>query len=174
MKMLSRFWVFFDYLLGIMATIGMVILTGMMLVVCWEVVTRYFLGRGTLWVLEFCEYALLYITFLGSAWLLKREGHVEMDLIILRLNRKTQAIVNGVVSILGAILCSVFAWFGLVVALDRLSRGIVQPTLVAPPDFPLFAVIPVGFFLLFIQFLRRAHRILTTKEAEKPEERIMA
>jgi TRAP-type C4-dicarboxylate transport system permease small subunit len=174
MRLLSRFWAFFDYLLGIMAAFGMVILTAMMLVVCWEVITRYFLGRGTVWVLEFSEYALLYITFLGGAWLLKREGHIEMDLIIIRLSRKTQAIVKGVVSILAAILCSVFAWFGSVVALDHLSRGILQPTLVAPPDFPLFAVIPVGFFLLFIQFLRRAYRILTTKEAAKPEERVMA
>lgn len=174
MRRLSRLGFFFDYLLGIMAVIGMVILTGMMLVVCWEVVSRYFLGRGTVWVIEFCEYALLYITFLGAAWLLKREGHVEMDLIIIRLSRKTQAIVQGSVSILAAILCSVFAWFGSVVALDHLSRGILQPTLVAPPDFPLFAVIPVGFFLLFIQFLRRAYRILITREETKPEERLMA
>jgi len=174
MKLFSRFWSIFDYILGIMAAVGMVILTLMMLIVCWEVVSRYFLGRGTVWVIEFSEYALLYITFLGTAWVLRREGHVEMDLITIRLNRKAKAIVKGMVSILAALLCSVFSWFGSVVAFDHLSRGMHQPTLMNPPDFPLLVIIPVGFFLLFIQFLRRAYRYLIIKDLEETREKVMS
>jgi TRAP-type C4-dicarboxylate transport system permease small subunit len=157
-----------------LAILGMVILTLMMLVVCWEVITRYFFGRGTVWVIEFCEYAILYITFLGTAWVLKREGHVEMDLITIRLKHKTQVVIKGVVSILAALLCFVFTWFGSVVALEHLSRGMHQPTLVGPPDFPLFAVIPVGFFLLCVQFLRRAYRYLIIKDLTETKERVMS
>jgi TRAP-type C4-dicarboxylate transport system permease small subunit len=152
----------------------MLILILMMLVVCWEVVSRYFMGRGTVWVIEFSEYALLYITFLGTAWVLKRGGHVEMDLMTVRLKTRTQAVIKGAVSILGAFLCFVFTWFGSVVALEHLARGMHQPTLVGPPDFPLLAVIPLGFFLLGVQFLRRAHRFLITKEIKKTKEHVMS
>jgi vacuolar-type H+-ATPase subunit I/STV1 len=76
-------------------------------------------------------------------------------------------LVKGIVSILGGILCGVFTWFGAEVALDHLIRGLRQPTMMSPPDFPLLAVIPVGFFTLFVQFLRRAHRLLTSEELKK-------
>jgi TRAP-type C4-dicarboxylate transport system permease small subunit len=154
-------------MLEFMAVLGMVIMVLVMLVVCYEVVIRYFLGRGSDWVIEFSEYALLYITFLGVGWLLRREGHVEMDILIVWFSPRTQMLVKGIVSILGGILCGVFTWFGAEVALDHLIRGLRQPTMMSPPDFPLLAVIPVGFFTLFVQFLRRAHRLLTSEELKK-------
>jgi TRAP-type C4-dicarboxylate transport system permease small subunit len=174
MSIRTQFWKGFDTILHLLAILGMVILTLMMLVVCWEVVTRYFFGRGTVWVIEFSEYAILYITFLGTAWVLKRDGHVEMDLITNRLKHKTQAVIKGAVSILAALLCFVFTWFGSGVALEHLSRGMHQPTLVGPPDFPLLAVIPVGFFLLCVQFLRRAYRYLIIKDITEAKERVMS
>jgi TRAP-type C4-dicarboxylate transport system permease small subunit len=158
----------FDHMLEVMAVLGMVIMVLVMLVICYEVVTRYFLGRGSAWVIEFSEYALLYITFLGAGWLLRREGHVSMDILVLSFSPKRQILLKGIVSLLGGILCGLFTWFGAEVALDHLERGLRQPTLIGPPDFPLFAVIPVGFFMLFIQFLRRAHRLLTSEDLKKP------
>jgi TRAP-type C4-dicarboxylate transport system permease small subunit len=167
-------WKLFDDILHFLASIGMIILTLMMFAVCWEVLTRYFFGRGTVWVIEFSEYALLYITFLGTAWVLRREGHVEMDLVTIRLKQKSQIVIKGAVSVLASLLCFVFAWFGSTVTLDHLSRGMHQPTLVGPPDFPLLAVIPIGFFLLGVQFLRRAYRFLIAKEILKTKARVMS
>src|SRR4030043_641609 len=112
MRSLGRFWIFFDYLLEVLAVFGMVLLTFIMLSVCWEVITRYFLGRGTIWVDEICEYILLYITFLGTAWLLKNEWHVTMDIVIARLNLKTRLLINSVTSLLGALLCLILALAG--------------------------------------------------------------
>lgn len=165
MKLLTKGWTIFDRIISLLAILGASLLTFMMLAVSWEVISRYFLGRGVIWVIEFSEYALLYITFLGTAWLLKREGHVKMDIALTRLNPKTQLLINSITSILGAILCLVIAWAGAEVAWDHLQRGLHQPTLIAPPDFPIFAVIPVGSFLLFIQFLRRAYSFLESWRA---------
>jgi hypothetical protein len=62
------------------------------------------------------------------------------------------------------------AWSGVDVALDYLQRGQHRPTLLAPPDFPLFAVMPVGFFLLAVQFLRRSrHAFLAPDDALKKD-----
>ena len=157
MKLLARGWIIFDRINGILALMGGILLIFMMLAVCYEVVSRYFLGGGIIWVVEFSEYILLYITFLATAWLLRKDGHVKMDIVLTRLKLKTQIIVNSITSIAGAITCLVIAWAGAEVAWDHLQRGLYQPTLIEPPDFPIFAVIPVGSFLLFIQFLRRSY-----------------
>jgi len=173
MKLLMRCWKIFDGLLGFLAGIGMVLLTLMMLAVCWEVVTRYFLGKGTIWVIEFSEYTMLYMTFLGTAWLLRKEGHVEMDIVTITLSLRAQRILKIGTSVVAGLLCIVLMWSGAEVALDHLMRGLHQPTLLAPPDFPLFAIIPVGFFLLSIQFLRRAYNHLVVKELKEEKERVM-
>lgn len=173
-RLLIRWGRTFDHFLGIIAVLGMVIMTATMLAVCWEVVSRYFLSRATIWVIEFSEYALLYMTFLGTAWLLKQDGHVEMDLLAIWLSEKTRRLMRGIVSLFGALLCLVLGWFGAVVSLDHLRRGLHQPTLIGPPDFPLLAVIPLGFFLLFIQFLRRAYGCLEDQKGVGAKERLLS
>jgi C4-dicarboxylate transporter, DctQ subunit len=126
--------------------------------VVWEVITRYFLGQGTTWVDEVGGHCMRALTFLGAAWLLKNEGHIEMDIITVNLNRGHRLLIKAFTSLLGAIMCFVATWVGTDVAFDRLHRGLHRPTPLEPPDFPLFIVIPLGCLPLFIQFLRRAHR----------------
>jgi hypothetical protein len=65
------------------------------------------------------------------------------------------------------------AWSGAGVALDYLQRGQYRPTLLAPPDFPLFAVIPVGFFLLAIQFVRRSRQALLAPDGTDKKDRVL-
>jgi len=169
--MMKKFWEGFDYILNLLAKAGMVLLFLLMASVCWEVFSRYFLGRGTVWVIEFSEYAILYMTFLGTAWLLSEDGHVEMDIVVNTLQPGAQRIVKSATSIVCAAVCLALAWSGTEVALDHLQRGLHQPTLVAPPDFPLFAVIPAGFFLLCVQFIRRARNALKHSQSTSNKDR---
>jgi TRAP-type C4-dicarboxylate transport system permease small subunit len=98
------------------------------------------------------------MTFLCTAWVLKNEAHVTSDLLLIGLSPKNQSFVNTITSILGAVICLVLAWFGAEVSWDKLQSGAYQPTAIQPPDFPIFVIIPIGSFLLFIQFLRRAKK----------------
>ncbi len=157
MKTASRFWALFDRINNAMAACGMAVLGFILLAVVWEVVTRYFLGKGTMWVEEIGEYSMLFMTFLAAAWLLTMDGHVEMDIVVARLPRRAQFIVRAVASWVGAAICLVMTYSGLYVAIDHLMRGLHQPTPVEPPDFPLFAVIPLGFLFLSVQFIRRGY-----------------
>jgi len=151
----------------------MVLLFLLMLSVCWEVFSRYYLGRGTTWVIEFSEYSMLFMTFLGTAWLLSKDGHVEMDIVVNALRPKTQRVLKATTSIVCAVVCLLLAWSGTEVSLDYLQRGLHRPTLMAPPYFPLFAIIPTGFFLLFVQFLRRTHRALQAPDTAAKKDRVL-
>ncbi len=159
-KLLSKLSAGFDYLLSVLMMLGAIILAFLMLAVCWDVIARTAAGKPLIWLLEFTEYGLLYITFLCTAWVLKNEAHVTSDLLLVSLSLKRQALLNSITSVLGAVICLVLFWFGADVAWEKLQSGAYQPTALQPPDFPIFMIIPVGFLLLFIQFLRRIRKNL--------------
>jgi TRAP-type C4-dicarboxylate transport system permease small subunit len=136
------------------------VLTFILLSVCLEVIMRYFLNRPLQWVIEITEYALLYITFLGTAWLLKREGHITVDVILVRLSPKTRAILGIFSSVIGVIVCVCFVWYGTEVAWDHFRRGVYNPTVLEFPKAPIIAIIPIGSLVLLVQFLRRGYGFL--------------
>ena len=156
MKLLARVAAFFDRLISLLARLSILMIAVAWVSVLIEIVMRYFLNKPQAWVVEFTEFSLIFITFLAAAWVLKREGHVKMDLVINRLNPRNQALLNGITSVFGAALCLAVIWWTAGTAWDYTQRGIVHIEMLQLPKGPLLFVIPVGFFLLFIQFVRRS------------------
>jgi len=149
---------FFDFVLAAFAILGGGILAFLMFAVCWDVLARAFWGKPLRWVLEFTEYGLLYMCFLCTAWVLKNDRHVISDLLLVALSKKVQALFNTTTSIVGGMVCAILTYVGWGVAWEKYQAGAYQPTVIQPPDFPLYLAIPVGFLLLTIQFTRRAYR----------------
>ena len=118
---------------------------------------RYFLKMPQVWVVEITEYTLLVITFLGTAWVLKREGHVKVDLVLNRLKPRAQAFINIITSVVSALVLLVVAWYGLRISWDYFQKGIFELSMLDIPKAPIMVVIPIGSILLLIQFLRRAY-----------------
>ena len=153
MRQLKYAETIFEFVISAFLFMSGVLLTLIMLAVCTDVVMRYLFNRPIFWVAELSEYSLLYITFLGTAWLLKQGGHVKIDLFTSRLapkKRERLAIVSGMI---GIFISVVFTYYGFKVTWDLFVRGVFNPTLLEFPKGPLIAVIPIGFFLLLIQFV---------------------
>ena len=131
-----------------------------MLVVCADVFLRYFFNSPMFWVLESTQFALVFITFLGAAWVLKIDGHVRMDIVINRFSQRTQTRVNIVTSILCAIICLVVTWYGAVVWWDYLQIDFIYPGSLKIPAYLLEFVIPMGGLILSIQFLRKTYNYI--------------
>jgi TRAP-type C4-dicarboxylate transport system permease small subunit len=100
---------------------------------------------------------LLFIAFLGTAWLLRREGHVKMDILVNRLQPRAQAFLGIFSSVIGAVVCLVLVWYGVQVTWDHWLRGTYKATTMEIPNAPILVIIPLGSFMFFIQCLRRAH-----------------
>jgi TRAP-type C4-dicarboxylate transport system permease small subunit len=118
---------------------------------------RYFLNRPQIWAVEVTEYAMLYLTFLGSAWLLREEGHVRLDIIDVFLNPRSKALLNSITSVLGAIVFLVLLFFGTWSTWAHYQKGLRTFSAMEILKWPFLIVIPFGSLLLLIQFLRRAH-----------------
>lgn len=157
MKYSARVGAIFDSILNVFAFLCALLLAFILLSICLEVIMRYFLNRPLVWVIEMTEYALLYITFLGAAWLLRREGHVTVDILLVRLGPKSQGALGFFSSIIGFIISLVLIWYGADVAWDHYLRGVFKPTVLQFPTAPILAIIPIGSVVLAMQFIRRGY-----------------
>ena len=156
MKVPARCSTIFDRVVNIMFYAS----SGLSLVIffstCIELFMRYFFNRPQIWAVEVTEYAMLYITFLGTAWLLREEGHVKIDLLLSFLAPKNQAFLNSITSILGAIVCSVIAFYGSWSTWLHYQKGLTTFSAMELLKWPFLIVIPFGSLLLLIQFIRSA------------------
>ena len=160
MKLLSKAAAVFDRIIGALAFLGAAVIVLITLIVCWDNSARFLTGHGLRWSLEIVEYALLWFTLLGTAWLLKWERHVKIDIVLVRFNPKTQAVLNIVTSVLTAIACLIVTWYGAELISEFIQSCELLPTEMMPPKYLPYLIIPIGFVLLFVQFLRRAYGYL--------------
>lgn len=156
-RLLTKVTTFLDRTIDVLFGVTCVLLGFVLLVVSLQVVLRYFFNISPVWSVEATEYALVYITFLGCAYVLKIDRHAKMDIMLAGLDPRTQHLVSLVTSILGTIVCLVFFLYGVDTTWDHFRMGTRNFTAMQLPRYPFLAVIPVGFFLLFFQFLRRAY-----------------
>lgn len=163
MKLLIKAGAILDYLNDFLIWLADIILVLAWFAVCFEVLMRYFLNRPTTWTIEITQNILVWVTFLGTAWLLRRDGHVKIDFLVARLKPSVYSIINGIASILCAIACLIVAWYATEVVWEQFMSGVVFSTILELPKAPLFAIIPIAFFLLCIQFLRRSYGYLTRR-----------
>ena len=160
MKPLGKLSNIFDRTCDLLAILAAVLLMLTLVLVNSEVFIRGFTGHSIIWVIEICEYCLLFITFLGTAWLLKRNGHIMIDFVVLRLRSKPQAAVRIFSSIISLIVSLVMTWYSIRVTLGHFQAGYVISSGLMPRSFIILSVIPVGSFLLSIQFMRMTYEYL--------------
>ncbi len=171
MQLLRKTVNVFDRIIDLMAILACAILVFLLLIIVTQVTLRIF-GLTILWIFEISKFSLLYITFLGAAWLLKRERHVKMDIVLTRLSPRTQSLMNIITSVLGVIICLVLTWYGVTLIQAQIRVGDYFPGLLKAPKWPVALVIPVGSFLLLVQFLRRTYGYLIIwQDAKKLETR---
>lgn len=171
MKLLTKPTSIFDRIIDLFAGAAGVIVLFLIASICAEIVMRYFLNRPLAWVVEISETNLLYLTFLGAAWVLKREGHVKVDIVVSRFRPGIQALFNAISSILGAAVCLVLIWYGAQETWSHFVRGLYLPD-THMPIAPILLIIPLGSFLFFIQFLRQTRKYLNEWRAPlEPEQR---
>lgn len=154
-----------DKLLNFMAFLSGALLLFVTFSIGYTIFSRALGLSSPVWVVQFNEYALLWITFLGTAWVLARGKHVSIDLLTGRFSLRKQCWFRLFHSILGTVLCTVFLWYGFRVTTEQYQRGIIDVQAVDVPKYLILMVIPMGFFLLILQFLRQL--VQTSKELGK-------
>ena len=147
-KLLDRINVFFFWAAGVLllfVTVG----------TCVDVILRYSFNRPIHWMLEITEYSMLYIPFLGAAFVLKDDGHIRIDLVITFLSERLRGWLNVVTAFVGGVVMATYTWFGAQVTLDYFRRGVPSLESLKTPMFLILMIIPIGGFFFSIQFFRQ-------------------
>jgi TRAP-type C4-dicarboxylate transport system permease small subunit len=152
----KRFWIIFDRVIDVMAALAGAILVFITAAVCYTIGMRYLFTKTTIWIMQTTEYALLWIVFLATTWLLREGGHITTDLIYTHLNTKTKHILDCIMFVIGGLACAIMVYFGTDYARECIIKGITDVRAVTVPKWTIFVVIPIGSVLLTIQFFRMA------------------
>ena len=147
----------------ILVFIASVMMAGLMVIVCIDLALRYFFNSPLLWGTEVTEILLLYITFLGMAWVFREDGHVVIDVFTGKVIGRKKRILNGISYFLVGVVSVVLVYYGFYAAYDHYSRGVFNPTVIETPIALIIIVIPVGSIPLFLEVLLKIRKLLSTK-----------
>jgi C4-dicarboxylate transporter DctQ subunit len=157
MKFSERgFWRFFDKLSDVMAALAGGILVFITAAMCYTIGMRFLFRKTTIWITPMSEYALLWIVFLGTTWLLREGGHITTDVIYTHLNEKSRCYLDFIMSVIGGLACAMLFYFGVIHMCDCIIHGVTDVRGVTVPKSAIFIIIPIGSILLTIQFFRMA------------------
>lgn len=146
----------FDRILNVCNVLAALSVFVVTLSVVAQVVMRYFFNFAIMGVIEVSGYALLYMTFLGAAWVMKEKGHVTMDLVVGKLAPRSRAMWDFVLSITGAVLWLLITWFGFKLTWQYYKIHYFVSGGIDTPAYIVLIVIPLGGLLLALQLLRDA------------------
>lgn len=137
------------------AVIAAVLLGVTALFVTGDVVARN-VGLGTLpWILEVSEYVLPLATFLVAPWLLNRNEHVRLDILLTILPPRLGRTLDRFADLAGLAVCAVFVVYGTRAIASSAQQGSLVIKSIVFPEWWLYAPVPVCFSLLAIEFVRR-------------------
>jgi TRAP-type C4-dicarboxylate transport system permease small subunit len=137
-----------------LAAIAAVLLGATAAAITLDVIARN-VGLGTLpWILEVSEYVLPAATFLVAPWLLYRNEHVRLDVLL-----AGRPWLNHVANAVGLAVSGVLVVYGVRTILNSAQQGAMVFKSVVFPEWWLYTPVPLCFALLSIEFVRRfAHR----------------
>lgn len=130
------------------AAVAIVVMT---LSVTYEVISRYAIGRPTIWVTEVSSYLLVGVAFLGAAWTLREDGHIRMELLGEAGGPRGRRLSDlAMFAVAGAVAAALF-WSGWRMTLSSHAFGWRSSSLLATPLWIPQALIPLGAAALFLQ-----------------------
>ncbi|MDN2564645.1 TRAP transporter small permease [Aquibium sp. A9E412] len=161
----------FDRLLDCLALVGCALIMFQVVSVSFEVIVRYFFGFSLGWVTSLNEWSLVFLTFLGVAWLQREGGHTSDDTIVQMFPAPVRAMARYVAWGLALLTCAVLTWYGAKVTWQNyVNENYDFFKIREVPLFYIYAVIPLGSLLWLIQLVRSIRGALKDNRAEAPHD----
>lgn len=145
------------------AVIGAFCLALAAIVIVWMVTYRT-LGHSTSWELELSIFLMVVSLFLASPYTLLTRGHVGVDLLAHYMSERYAQRLNMVADLLGLLVCIFLAFICFEFALEAYVKGDRTESVWAPPKWPLYAAMPVGFGLTALQYIALISENLNAKK----------
>lgn len=139
--------------LTVLRGISTAVLLFMMLSICYDALMRYFFSAPTSWSLEVNSFLIVYMAVMGAAEAQREQAHIRIDLFPESCTDRGKAIVGILISVFGIVFCAIMTWRGFIMSSQALEFGERVSSSFGTPMFIPFALMPIGFGALGIQYL---------------------
>lgn len=132
-------------------TFSGVVLLAMTFVLFANIVARNFLGYSYVGGDTLGSWLMVWLTFIGAAFIVPTHGHVAVDLLLRAAGVRLMRFVVVVTAIVGIVTSVIMAYFGIQLTKFIFSSGEVEPTLGVSPGY-LYLPVAIGMVLMFINY----------------------
>jgi TRAP-type C4-dicarboxylate transport system permease small subunit len=122
------------------------------------VVGRLFFQVKWMFVPEFTEYFMVCVVFLSVAYTLRSKGHISIDIVLRRLSKRVNAILEAITAFLSLLITCFLVergidWFLYAFSSHMYSMGPMHTLM-----WPIFLVVPIGLTMLAFELLLYFYR----------------
>lgn len=128
--------------------LGAMLLTGVCLLVGFNVLSRYLLRHPSAWAEELCTYLFVWMVFVGASLALKKREHFAVDCFVEHLPARLKWAVGLLADVLVLVLCLLVFAYGIMSMLRAVP--VVTPALELSRAVP-YAAVPFGGLLMSLR-----------------------
>jgi TRAP-type C4-dicarboxylate transport system permease small subunit len=141
---------------------GVAVLAAMMVLTASDVTLRYVFNRPIVGSFDLTEYMMAIVVSFSLAYCAFFKGHVSVDLIVSRLPRRAQAVIDGITGLLGIFIFAMITWQSWVYIKLLFASGLESSVLLIP-RYPFAGLVFLGSAFLtvtlvagFLEYLAQA------------------
>lgn len=127
--------------------------------ITFEVVMRYVFNSPTIWVDEVSRILLIWVVFLGTAFVLKQREMITIEIVLRNSNTIERRLAETFAIIVLMLFTGVAIYYGFQIWLKAALAGHTTDTYLAPPKWLTHAPVWFGCGLLFLQGLAQLARL---------------
>lgn len=156
----------FDVLAAIVRGITGLALIALVLLVCAEIVTRFFFNHSLMVVEELAGYLVVGLTLLGASLSLRSNSLFQVGFVLQALPVATQRLLNLLFMLLSLGVCGVLIWQTFKLVMSSYARGNVAPTTLMTPLWIPQLLVPLGLSMIAIFIVEKLIVTLRAGRAE--------
>lgn len=154
---------------GLFFLLSQLTVAAMMLTTAYDTIMRYFFAQPTAWSVELNEVFLVFVTLFAGAELVKRDQHIQMDLLYNKLPGGPQKGARILIYLVGFLICAGLFWLGLQATISTYIGKVYAAGAFRLPLWLLYVMIPIGMGLMFLEYLARLISEIKGKDAPRRE-----
>jgi C4-dicarboxylate transporter DctQ subunit len=113
---------------------------------------------------EVSKFLVMLTTFTGVSYAVRKARHIRMGAFLDAMPEKMEKIFIIIISIVSAFVMGIMTWFSYKYLINAMDMGHMTPAL-RVPKWTFYVIIPIGFGLACIQYIRTVVKNFTEKEA---------
>ena len=113
---------------------------------------------------EVSKFLVMLTTFTGVSYAVRKARHIRMGAFLDFMPEKMEKVFIIIISLVSAIVMGIMTWFSYKYLINAMDMGHMTPAL-RVPKWTFYVIIPIGFGLACIQYIRTIIKNLTEKEA---------